>query len=46
MTAVADVERAMSTDAHSYVTAGDGELNSVRMQRMYFDFSFGFERTT
>ena len=39
-------ERAMRTDAHSYVTAGEGELKRVSMQRMYFDLSKGLERTT
>ena len=44
--AVLDDERAMSTEAHSYWTAELGELKSVRMQRMYLDFSSGLERTT
>ena len=44
--AVTEDESAIMADAHSYTTAVDDELNSVRMQRMYFDLSFGLVRTT
>mmetsp|Transcript_32656 Transcript_32656/g.76146 ORF Transcript_32656/g.76146 Transcript_32656/m.76146 type:complete len:224 (-) Transcript_32656:787-1458(-) len=44
--AVADDESATSAEAHSYTTALDCELKSVRMHLMYLDFSYGLERTT